>query len=73
MPRRLGCVTIGFLGLHLLFAVYGGVGCGVNSAGAVSPNFGAAGSLELGGAILVVAAVIFFAGSLVPNEQSRYK
>ena len=34
---------------------------------------GGADALELGGAILVVLAVIFFAASFVPSDQSRYK
>jgi hypothetical protein len=69
-----GLTTL-MLGLPLFFAGAVGIGCTVTVDGGVtnSSNCGGAQSLELGGGILVLAAVVFFAGSLVPSSESRYK
>jgi hypothetical protein len=68
-------LTALFIGLPLLFAGYVRVGCTVTMMGgnAVYSNCGGANALELAGGVLVVAALIFFAASFVPSEQSRYK
>ena len=69
-----GLTTL-IVGLPLLFAGYVHVGCSVSTSGgsAVYTNCGGADALELGGAVLVIIAFIFFAASFVPNDQSRYK
>jgi hypothetical protein len=69
-----GLTTL-IIGLPLFFAGYVHVGCSVSSSGGTTmySNCGGANELELGGGILIVAAVIFFAASFIPNDQSRYK
>lgn len=70
----IGSATI-LLGLFLLFAGYVGIGCsvgGTSSAPTLS-NCGAATDLEIGGAVLTIAAILMFAGSLVPDSSARYK
>jgi hypothetical protein len=70
----LGLATI-FLGLFLLFAGYVHIGCSVGgtSANPTFSNCAGATDLEIGGAVLTIAAVAMFAGSLVPDPESRYK
>ena len=68
-------LTSFFLGLPLFFAGYVHIGCTVSTSGgqAVFTNCSGANSLEFGGAVLMVAAILLLAASFVPNEQSRYK
>jgi hypothetical protein len=63
------------IGLPLLLAGEVGIGCTVTSQGAttVYSDCSGAQSLVFGGAALVVAAVIFFAGMMIPNPHSQYK
>jgi hypothetical protein len=70
----LGLTTL-IIGLPLTLAGYEHVGCTVTDSGGDTnySNCGGAADLEWGGIVLIVAAVIFFAASFVPNEQSRYK
>ena len=67
----LGLATV-LLGLFLLFAGYVRVGCTVagTSANPILSNCGAATELEVGGAILTIAAILIFAGALVPEHSS---
>jgi cytochrome c biogenesis factor len=60
------------LGLFLLFAGYVHIGCTVGGTGS-NPTFsncGGAIDLEIGGVVLTVAAILLFAGSLVPYRSS---
>jgi hypothetical protein len=68
-------LTALILGVPLFFAGYVHVGCTVSgpSSNPVFTDCSGANNLELGGVILIVAAVVFFAASFVPNDQSRYK
>jgi hypothetical protein len=68
-------LTALFIGLPLFFAGYVRIGCTVSTSGGSTTfsNCGGADSLELIGAVLVVVALVFFAASFVPNDQSRYK
>jgi hypothetical protein len=70
----LGLTTL-FLGIPLLFAGEVRIGCTVSTQGGSTTysNCGGADELVLGGEILVVAGIIFFAASFIPNDQSRYK
>jgi predicted anti-sigma-YlaC factor YlaD len=70
----LGLATI-LLGVFLLFAGYVGIGCSVGgtSSNPVLSNCGGAIELEIGGAVTIVAAIMMFAGSLVPDSSARYK
>jgi hypothetical protein len=69
-----GLVT-GMIGAFLLFAGYVRIGCTVGGTG-MNPTFsncGGAADLEFGGVVLIIAAVVMFAGALVPGPESRYK
>jgi hypothetical protein len=70
----LGLTTL-ILGLPLLLAGEVRIGCTVTDQGSntIYSNCGGADELELAGAVLIVAAACLLLGSLVPNEQSRYK
>lgn len=70
----LGLATI-VLGLFLLFAGFVHIGCtvGGSSTNPTFSNCGGATDLEIGGAILTIAAVLMFIGSVVPDSSSRYK
>jgi nucleoside recognition membrane protein YjiH len=63
------------IGLPLLLAGEVGIGCTVTTQGASTVYSDCAGaqSLIFGGAVLVVAAVVFFAGMFVPAAHSQYK
>jgi hypothetical protein len=67
----LGLTTL-FLGLPILFAGYVGIGCSMTtSAGStVLSNCGGAAALELAGAVLILAALVFFAASFVPVRHT---
>ena len=69
-----GLVTI-MLGLFALFAGYVHIGCtvGGTSSNPTFSNCGGATDLEITGAVLTIAAVLMFIGSLVPDSTSRYK
>jgi hypothetical protein len=66
-------LTALFIGLPLLLAGEVGIGCTVTSQGghATYSDCGGAQALVLGGEILVVAAVAFFVGSVIPNRQGN--
>jgi len=68
-------ITALVLGLPLLFAGEVGIGCTVTTHGGSTTYSDCSGAqtLVLGGGLLVLAGVIFFAGSFVPNAESRYK
>jgi len=68
-------LTAVILGLPLFFAGYVHIGCTVSTSGGQTEfsNCSGANSLEFGGAVLVVAALVLFAASFVPNDKSRYK
>ncbi|MCI4321655.1 MAG: hypothetical protein L3K18_02345 [Thermoplasmata archaeon] len=68
-------LTALFLGLPLFFAGYVHIGCTVSTSEGTTQfsNCSGANSLEFGGGLLVVAALVLFGASFVPNEQSRYK
>jgi len=68
----LGLATI-VLGLFLLFAGYVHIGCtvGGSSSDPTFSNCGGATDLEIAGAVLTIAAVLMFVGSLVPYTDSR--
>jgi hypothetical protein len=68
-------LTAVILGLPLFFAGYVHIGCTVTTSGGnpVYSNCGGADDLVWGGGILVLAGLIFFGLSFVPNDQSRYK
>ncbi|MCI4366973.1 MAG: hypothetical protein L3K08_04395 [Thermoplasmata archaeon] len=63
------------IGLPLLFAGTVDIGCTVTDHGSstVYSNCSGAQSLVLGGEVLIVVAVLLFAGSCIPNAQARYK
>jgi hypothetical protein len=67
-------LTAFFLGLPLFFAGYVHIGCTVSTEGGQTTfsNCSGANSLEFGGAVLLVAAVVLLVASFVPNDQSRY-
>lgn len=70
----LGLATI-VLGLFLLLAGYVGIGCTVGGtrSNPTLSNCGAAIELEAGGGVMIVAAILMFAGSVVPDSSSRYQ
>jgi drug/metabolite transporter (DMT)-like permease len=68
-------LAIIFLGVILLFAGYVHIGCTVGGT-SMNPTFSncaGATDLEIIGAVLTIAAVVLFIGSLVPDRDSRYK
>ena len=69
-----GLVAI-VLGLFLLFAGYVRIGCtvGGTDSNPTFSNCSGATDLEIGGAVLTIAAVLLFIGSFVPDRSSRYK
>ena len=66
-----GLTTI-MLGAFALFAGYVRIGCtiGGTSANPTFSNCGGATDLEVAGVVLIIAAIIMFAGSLVPQKYS---
>jgi hypothetical protein len=69
-----GLATIA-MGAFLLFAGYVGIGCSVGGTN-MDPtlsNCSGASALEFGGWVLTIAAILMFAGSLVPERRSTYK
>jgi hypothetical protein len=70
----LGLTTL-MIGLPLLLAGEVRIGCTTTDQGGtvVYSDCGGADNLLLGGEILVIAAIVFFAGSFVPSAESRYK
>ena len=69
-----GLTTI-MLGAFALFAGYVRIGCtiGGTSANPVFSNCGGATDLEIAGVVLIIAAVLMFAGSFVPEHSSGYQ
>ncbi len=70
----IGLATI-VLGLFLLFAGSVHIGCSVGGTASnpVFSNCSGATDLEIGGAIMTIAAIVMFAGGFVPDSSSRYK
>jgi hypothetical protein len=68
-------LTALIIGLPLFFAGEVRIGCTVTNSGGTTryTDCGGADALVLGGEILIVASIILFAASFIPNEQSRYK
>jgi hypothetical protein len=63
------------LGLFFMFAGYVHIGCtvGGTSSNPIFSNCGGATDLEIGGAVLTVAAILMFIGSFVPDRTPGYK
>lgn len=70
----IGVPTI-LLGLFLLFAGYVQIGCtvGGTSSSPTFSNCAGATDLEIGGVVLIVAAILMLLGALVPDRTARYK
>jgi hypothetical protein len=68
-------LTALIIGLPLLLSGEVGIGCTVTNHGGTTTytNCGGAQALILGGEILVVAAVLFFVGAVIPANRSQYK